>query len=150
MISKLPCTITHPKTDLWLNNLQIPHLNSTRRKVRNFKLDINRPLSFTSAHTTHTASKPTHHAAALFVVAAYRRQPEFSAHEEFLAAAELLDFPDDGRGFGRVVDGADVCAEARRVGVFGDGNGDLHVVGCGAALELCSCLDIVSNRVVKW
>lgn len=32
--------------------------------------------------------------------------------------------------------GTDVCAEAGGVGVFGDGDEDLHVVGCGAAFEL--------------
>jgi hypothetical protein len=133
-------------TYLRLDNLQIPHLYPTRRKIRNFKLYINRPLSLARAHTTHTAAKPTHHAAALFVVAADAGEAEFGAHEKFFAAAKLLDFPDYGGGFGRVVYGADVCAETGGVGVFGDGDGDLDVVGCGAAFELRSCLDFVSNR----
>lgn len=36
--------------------------------------------------------------------------------------------------------GADVGAEARGVGVFGDGDGDLDVIGCAAAFKLGFCL----------
>lgn len=38
------------------------------------------------------------------------------------------------------MDGADVRAEARRVGVVGDGDDDADVVGGAAALELRFCL----------
>lgn len=39
------------------------------------------------------------------------------------------------------MDAADVCAEARGVGVFGDGNEDLNIVGGRAAFELRAGLD---------
>lgn len=45
------------------------------------------------------------------------------------------------------MDGADVCAEFGRVGVFGDGDGDLDVVGCAAAFELGFCLECVSVEI---
>ena len=72
----------------------------------------------------------------MLVVAFDRGEAQLGAHEELLAAAELLDLPDDGAFLGRVVHAADVGAEARRVGVFGDGDEDLDVVGRGAAFEL--------------
>ena len=37
---------------------------------------------------------------------------------------------------------ANICAEAGRVGVFGDRNKDLDIVGCGAAFELRTRLKI--------
>lgn len=72
----------------------------------------------------------------MLVVALDGRQAELGAHEELLAAAELLDLPDDGALLGRIVHRADVGAEAGGVGVLGDGHEDLDVVGCGAAFEL--------------
>ena len=72
----------------------------------------------------------------MLIVALDGGEAELGAHEEFLAAAELLDFPDDGGLFGGVVHGSDVCAETGGVCVFGDGDDDFDVVGCAAAFEL--------------
>jgi hypothetical protein len=128
------------KTYLGLNNLQVPNLNAARGEIGNLKLDLDRPLALCSADAAHGAAEAAHHAAAFVVVAAHRRQIQLGAHQEFLAAAELLDFPHYGRRFGCVVHGADVCAEARRVGVVGYGDDDADVVGGAAALELGFCL----------
>lgn len=38
--------------------------------------------------------------------------------------------------------GSNIRAEARRIGVVGDRDGDFDIIGCGAAFELCFCLDI--------
>ena len=43
---------------------------------------------------------------------------------------------------------ADVGAETGRVGVFGDGDEDFDVVGCGAPFELCAGLERVG--LTKW
>ena len=77
----------------------------------------------------------------MLVIAFDRGQPQLGAHQEFLATAKLLDLPDDGRLFRRIVHGADVGAEAGRVGVLGDGDQDLDVVGGGTAFELGAGLD---------
>lgn len=126
------------QTYLGLNNLQIPHLNPRSGKVGNFEFDSNRSFAFaTSPDSSHASSKPTHHASTTLFVALDRRKTEFGAHEEFFAAAELFDLPHNGRGFGGVVDGSDVCAKAGSVRVVGDGDGDFHVVCGGASFELC-------------
>lgn len=77
----------------------------------------------------------------MLVIAFDRGQAQFGAHEEFLAAAKLLDLPHNGRLLGRIVHGPDVRPEAWGIGVFGNGDQDLDVVGRGAALELRSCLE---------
>lgn len=46
--------------------------------------------------------------------------------------------------------GADVCAEARCIGVFGNGDGNLHVVGCATALELSACLGDFSYKMRSY
>lgn len=126
---------------LWLNDLQIPHLDARRSEVGNLKLDLDGSLSLARTRDSpHAAAEAAHHASSFVVVATDARQPELRAHQELLAAAELLDLPDDGGGFGRVVHGADVCAEAGRVGVVGDGDDDGDVVGGAAAFELGFCL----------
>ncbi len=79
----------------------------------------------------------------MLVIAPDAGQTQLGAHEELLAAAELLDLPDDGALLGRVVNRADVGAEARRVGVVGDGNDNLDVVGGATALELGAGLEHV-------
>ena len=61
---------------------------------------------------------------------------QFSAHEEFLPAAKLLDLPDDSGLLGSVVYGSDVGSESWRVRVFRYGNDDLNVVSRAAAFEL--------------
>lgn len=131
------------QTYLRLYDLQIPHLDPTGREIWNFKLDAYRSLRF-AGHSTHAAAKASHHTTAFLVVAAYTWQTEFSTHEKLFAATELLDFPDDGGGLGRVVDGADVGAEFGRVRVFGNGDGDLDVVGCAAPFELGFGLEVLS------
>jgi hypothetical protein len=130
---------------LRLNNLEISHLNARGREIRNLELDADGTLRLAaSANTAHAATEATHHSAALLIVTTHTGQTELGAHEEFFATAELLDLPYDGACFGRVVHRADVGAEFRRVGVFRDGDRDLDVVGCRAALELCFCLMILS------
>jgi hypothetical protein len=89
---------------LWLNNLEIPHLNARSREVGNLKLDADGTLRFAaSADTAHAATETTHHSTALLIVAAHTGQTELGAHEELLATTELLDLPYDGARFGRVV-----------------------------------------------
>lgn len=108
---------------LWLDDLEISHLNARGREVRNLELDADGTLRFAaSADTAHAATKATHHSATLLIVAANTRKTKLCAHEELLATAELLDFPYDGARFGRVVHRADVGAEFGRVGVFGNGD----------------------------
>lgn len=128
-------------TYLWLNDLQIPHLNATRGEIGNLKLDVDRPLAFTRArHATHASSEPTRHAAAVLVITLDAGQAKFRAHQELFGAAELLDLPDDGGLLRRIVHRANVGAEPRRVGVFGDGDKDLDVVRGAPAFELCFSL----------
>ncbi len=129
-------------THLRLDYFQIPHLDPACREIGYLELDADRPLpSLRSAQPPHAAPEPAGHAAAVLVIALHGGQAQLGAHEEFLAPAELLDLPDYGGLLGGVVHGADVGAEARGVGVFGDGDEDLDVVGCGAAFELCAGLD---------
>ena len=40
------------------------------------------------------------------------------------------------------MDAADVCAEARGISIFRDRDKDFDIVGCGAALELRTRLEI--------
>ena len=72
----------------------------------------------------------------MLVVAPDAGEAQLGAHEELLVAAKLLNLPDDGALLGGVVDGANVGAEARGVGVVGDGDDDLDVVGRASSLEL--------------
>lgn len=128
-------------TYLRLGNLQVPHLNTARREIGDLKLDVDGSLRLADGPgTAHTTSKSTRHAAAGLVVALDGGETQLRAHQELLAAAELLDLPDDGGLLGGVVHCSDVGAEAGRVGVFGDGDEDLDVVGGAAAFELCFCL----------
>lgn len=76
----------------------------------------------------------------MLIIPFHRRQAQFRPHEEFLAAAKLLNLPDDGRLLGRVVDGSDVGSETRRVSVFRYGHEDLDVVGRRPPFELRSRL----------
>lgn len=115
-------------------------MDPTGGKVRDFELDADRSFPFAPLRAPHASSEPTGHAAPVFVVPFDGWQAELGPHQELLAPPKLLDLPDDGRLFGRVVDGADVGAEARRIGVFGDGHEDLDVIRGGAAFELGSCL----------
>lgn len=125
------------KAHLRLRNLQIPHLDPTRREIRNLKLHINRPLRLPQrTRSTHTTAKPTGHTTAALVVTLDGWKAQLGAHEELLPATELLDFPDYGGLFGGVVHGSDVCAEAGGVCVFGDGDEDFDVVGGAATFEL--------------
>lgn len=79
----------------------------------------------------------------MLVVAPDTGEAQLGAHEELLLAAKLLDLPDDGALLGGVVHGANVCPEARGVGVVGDGDDDLDIVGGAAALELRAGLEHV-------
>jgi hypothetical protein len=89
---------------LWLNNLEISHLNARSREVRNLKLDADGTLRLAaSANTAHAATETTHHSTSLLIVTAHTGQTELGAHEELLATTELLDLPYDRTGFGRVV-----------------------------------------------
>jgi hypothetical protein len=80
-------------------------LNARRREVRNFKLHADGTFRFAtcSTDTAHAAAETTHHSTALLIVTSHTGQTELGTHEEFLAATELLDLPDDRAGFGRVV-----------------------------------------------
>lgn len=124
------------ETHLGLCNLEISDLDATRRKVGNLKLDLDGPLGALAADASHAAAKAARHAAAVLVVAPHAGEAELGAHEELLVASKLLNLPDDGALLGGVVHGADVGSEPGRVGVVGDGDDDLDVVGGAAALEL--------------
>ena len=76
----------------------------------------------------------------MFIVAFHGWQTQLSAHEEFFTSTELLDLPCYGTLFGRIMDAANVGAEAGRVRVLGHWNQDLDIVGRGAAFELRSSL----------
>lgn len=118
-------------------DLQITDLDSAGCEVGDLELDLDRPLAgLGTTDTAHAAAKTTRHATARLVVTSHAGQAQLGAHEKLLVAAKLLDLPDDGALLGGVVDGADVGAEARGVGIVGDGDDDLDVVGGGAALEL--------------
>lgn len=123
---------------LWFSDLKVPHLDATRGEVGNLKLDLNGPLG-TLAHAAdaaHASAEAARHAAAVLVVAPDAGQAELGAHQKLLLAPKLLDLPDNGALLRGVVDGANVCAEAGRVGIVGDGDDDLDIVCGAAALEL--------------
>lgn len=125
-------------TYLGFRDLEVAHLDTTGREIGDLKLDLDRPLGTlsNSTHTAHAATETTSHATTVLVVAPHAREAQLGAHKELLVAAELLDLPDDGALLGGVVDGADVGAEAGRVGVVRHGDDDLDVVSGTAALEL--------------
>lgn len=124
-------------TNLRFYDLQVPHLDPTRREIRYFELHTDRPLALTSlSSATHAASKPSSHAASVLIIPFYGRQAKLCAHEEFFTSAELLDLPYYGALLGRVMYAADIGAKAWGVSVFGDGHENFDVVGRGAAFEL--------------
>ena len=131
-------------THLGLDDLEVAHLDAAGGEVGDLELDLDGPARLggrAAADAAHAAAEAPRHAAAELVVALDAGQAELGAHEEFAAAAELLDAPDDGALLGRVVHAADGGAEARRVGVLGHGHHDLDVVGGAAALELGARLE---------
>lgn len=111
-------------------------MDTASGEIRNLELDVDRTLRFALDRTAHTTSKPTGHTATEFVVALDRGETKFGAHEELLAATELLDLPDNGGLLGSVVNCADVCTEAGGIGVVRDGDDNFNVVGGAAAFEL--------------
>lgn len=127
---------------LWFRDLQIPYLDTTRCEIGDLEFDVDGPFRFAGSSASHATSKATGHTAAVFVVALNGGQAELGAHEELLAAAELLDLPDDGGLFGGVVDGSDVGSETGRVGVFRHGDDDFDVVGRAATFELGLGLEV--------
>lgn len=129
-------------THLRFRDLQVSYLDTASGEIRDLELDVDRALRFALGRTAHATSKPTGHTATEFVIALDGGEAELGAHEELLAAAELLDLPDDGRLLGSVVDCADVCTEAGRICVVRDGDDDFNVVGGAAALELCLGLEV--------
>jgi hypothetical protein len=129
------------ETYLGLNDLQISHLDSTGCEIRNLELDVDRTLSLASLGTSHAPSKPTSHTSSAFVIALDRWQAKLGAHQKLLAAAKLLDFPDNSRLLWRVVHRSNVCSETGRIRVFWHWHQNLYVVGCASALKLGSCLD---------
>jgi hypothetical protein len=130
---------------LWLDDLQVPHLDTRCCEIRNLELDVDGSLSLASANTTHASTESTHHTTTLLVVSSYRGKTQLGTHEELFTSTELLDLPYYRRCLGRVVHGTNVGAETRGVGVFGYGNGDLDVVGCAPPLKLCSCLSLLAT-----
>jgi hypothetical protein len=86
-------------------------------------------------------SKLTHHTTTSLFVTSHAGQTELCSHQELLASAKLFDLPDDTAGLGSIVDRADVRPETRRIRIIRYGNGDLDVVRCASALELCFCLN---------
>lgn len=105
---------------------------------------MNGPLgTFAATDTTHAAAKATSHATTSVVIAADTGQAQLGAHHKLLIAAKLLNLPDNGALLGGVVDGANVGAEAGGVGVVGDGDDNLDIVGGAAALELGAGLEHV-------
>ena len=130
------CVLCRPAY-LGFCNLQISDLDTTGCEVWDLELDLDRPLtSLSTTNTTHATTETTRHTTTGLIVAPHAGEAKLRAHEELLVAAKLLNLPDDGALLGGVVDGAKVGAEARGVGVVGDGDDDLDIVGRGAALEL--------------
>lgn len=127
---------------LGFSNLEISHLDTTGGEIWDLKLDLNRSLGTLSrtANTTHTSTKTTSHSTTMLIVTSYTRQAQLCTHQELLATSKLLDLPHNGALLGRVVHGADVGSETRAVGVVGDRDDDLDVVGGAASLELSARL----------
>lgn len=124
-------------THLWLNDLQVPHLDPTRREIWDLELDVDGTLALANLRcAAHAASKSTCHAPTVLVVALDGGQTELGTHEELLTATELLDFPNDGGFLRRVVNGPNVGPESRGVSVLWDRNKDLNIVGSAPALKL--------------
>ena len=144
---------TQNKAHLRFDDLEVAHLDPARGEIGYLEFDADRALALASSaqagDPAHAAPEAARHAASVLVVAFDRGEAQLGAHEELLAAAELLDLPDDGAFLWRVVHAADVGAEARRVGVFGDGDEDLDVVGRGAAFELGAGL-FCCWSVIRW
>lgn len=130
---------------LGLCNLEVSHLDTTCRKVWNLKLDLNRSLRTLAANTAHATTKTTSHATADLVIAAHAGQTKLRTHQKLLVATKLLNLPDNGALLRGIVYGADVGAEARRVGVVGNGDNDLDIVGRASSLELGPSLEHIFN-----
>lgn len=111
-------------------------MDSTCRKVGDFKLDLNGSFGALATDSTHTASKATRHATTVLIVSSDARKAKFSAHEEFLVTAKLLNLPDNGALLGGVVYRADVGSESGGIGIVGDRDDDFDVVGRASSLEL--------------
>jgi hypothetical protein len=57
-------------------------------------------------------------------------ETKFGTHEEFLASAELFDFPDYCGFFRDIVDASDGCSEAGGIGVLGYWNDYFDIICC--------------------
>lgn len=136
-------------TYLWLYYLQIPNLNAARGKVRYFELNADWPLPFPSlSSASHASPEPARHSAPMFVISFYRREAQLCAHEELFAPTELLDLPYYSALFWRIVHATDVCAKTGGIGIFGDGDEDFDVIGCGATFELGARLEIANHAAL--
>src|SRR5271170_4524182 len=80
-------------TYLRLNNLQIPHLNPTRREIRNLELHTNRPLRALPSNTSHTPTKSTSHTTAVLIITLHTGQSQLRTHQKLLVTTKLLNFP---------------------------------------------------------
>ena len=115
---------------LWLDNLQIPDLNTARGEIGNFELDANWSLCLAFApYSAHASTKSTSHTSTMLVVAFDAGQAKLGSHKELLTTTELLDFPDYSRLLGCVVDRSDVRPEARGIRVFWDRYRYFDIVG---------------------
>ena len=93
------------------------HLNTRRGEVRDLKLDVDGRLPFIEV-SLHTG------------------QEELSLHEVLLPPRERLDVPHGRALLRHVATVAQRGLKLGREGVARDRDDNLHVVGCGASLEL--------------
>ena len=128
----------HCLTHLWFYNLQISDLYARGRKIWNLEFDTDWSFAlFALACAAHASAESTGHPSAKLIIPFDRGKIELCAHEEFFAASELLDLPYDSTFLRSIMYSANVCSKSWGVGVVGDRDQDLDIVGCAPALELC-------------
>jgi hypothetical protein len=126
---------------LWLYYFQVPDLYARGGKVWNLEFDADGSLALLAlAGAAHAPAEATCHTSANFIVTLDRWKIEFCTHEKFLATSKLFDFPYNSTFLGGVMYAAYVGPKAWCIGVVGDRDQYLDIVGCAPTFELCLCL----------
>uniref|UniRef100_A0A0E9XMI6 Uncharacterized protein n=1 Tax=Anguilla anguilla TaxID=7936 RepID=A0A0E9XMI6_ANGAN len=125
--------VSNPRQGListFLNDLQVAHLDSRGSEVRDFKLHADGRFSF-------------------LVLGLHARQPKVRPHQVLLSTREGFDGPDDLAVLRYPLHAAHRGLELGRVGVGGDRNVDLHVVGRRPPFELALGLDHILDSAMR-
>mmetsp|Transcript_238 Transcript_238/g.554 ORF Transcript_238/g.554 Transcript_238/m.554 type:complete len:355 (+) Transcript_238:196-1260(+) len=125
-----------------LDDLQIPHLYSRNRKVRDLELDADGLLP-RRVHGPSPASACSAASLPVRILPGDARQTEVRAHQVLPSPVELLDGPDHAILVGEVCHVSHAALEAGTVHVGRDRDGYLHTVGDAAGFKLGSGLDHV-------